>query len=72
MIGPAEIEDLMLEYADAVAAEDEARGSGARDNAPRAWSWGLGPMQASCYGPCPPDTVTAPYRPIAGLVPGST
>jgi hypothetical protein len=47
MIGPAEIEDLMLEYADAVAAADEAGCSGARGGAPRAWSWGLGPTQES-------------------------
>jgi hypothetical protein len=47
MIGPAEIEDLMLEYADAVAAEDEAGCSSARGGAPRAWSWGLGPTQGS-------------------------
>ena len=47
MIGPAEIEDLMLEYADAVAAADEPGCSDARGGAPRAWSWGLGPTQGS-------------------------
>ncbi len=45
MIGPAEIEELMLEYADAAA--DEARCFDDRGNAPRTWSWGLGPTPAS-------------------------
>ncbi len=50
MIGPAEIEDLMLEYADAVASADEAECSDTRRGAPRFWSWGLGPTQASKAG----------------------
>ena len=47
MIGPAELDDLMLEYADAHAAADEAGCSDIQDSAAKAWSWGLGPTQGT-------------------------
>ncbi len=47
MIGPAEIEDLMLEYADAVAAANERERFDTRGSASHVWSWGLGPTQGS-------------------------
>ncbi len=43
MIGPAEIEDMMLDYAEAEASAGTLGGSEAQTWPPRACSWGLGP-----------------------------
>ncbi len=43
MIGPAEIEDMMLDYAEAEATAGMLGCSEAQTWPPRAWSWGSGP-----------------------------
>jgi hypothetical protein len=42
MIGPAEIEDMMLEYADAEAEAHKFGHSQSQQWPPSSWSWGLG------------------------------
>lgn len=46
MIGPAEIEDLMLEFEDAQAAAASLSSSASRGRTADRWSWGCGPTEA--------------------------
>ncbi|GJD52982.1 hypothetical protein OPKNFCMD_5750 [Methylobacterium crusticola] len=53
MIGPAEIEDMRLEYAAAEAAAGRAGPPGAGQWPPARWSWGVGPTRDPTPGPLP-------------------
>lgn len=45
MLGPAEIEDMMLEYAEAEAEAHNFRRSRSQQWPPSSWSWGSGPAR---------------------------
>jgi len=56
MIGPAEIEDMMLDFAEAEATAGTLGCSEAQPWPPRAWSWGSGPSD-------PAMIQAEPFRP---------
>lgn len=55
MIGPAEIEDMMSEYADAQPTSDEVRSSEPQKWPPSSWSWGSGPTAVVTREPDPQE-----------------
>ncbi len=53
MLGPADIEDMMLEFAAAEAAAKERGPSDSSHRPPTSWSWGSGPSTPYLYEPSP-------------------